>query len=183
MVFSRTQPFWTRMSLIKRKARISNLFAKFARFQWHSVPAYETSQWLCEGVCGLDCDKRSDIVLSCNCILNHLCSELEGKKTGEITGPVTFGEVAYQLFNQTMVYLTVSDLVWSKRISPLWVCKRSTKETYKNIGEIRSLIFFFFTGRTFADTGKRGWIRGWRSSAHGHGQTTSDIGRISDAKV
>jgi hypothetical protein len=36
---------------------------------------------------------------------------LDGKKTGEITGPVTFGEVAYQLFNQTMVYLTVSDLV------------------------------------------------------------------------
>ena len=52
----------------------------------------------------------SDIVFSCNCILNYLYSELEGKKTGEITGPMTFGEVAYQLLNQTMVYLTVSDL-------------------------------------------------------------------------
>jgi hypothetical protein len=44
---------------------------------------------------------------SCNCILNYLYSELEGKKTAEIKGPMTFGEVAYQLLNQTMVYLTV----------------------------------------------------------------------------
>lgn len=44
---------------------------------------------------------------SCNCILNYLYSELEGKKTADITGPMTFGEIAYQLLNQTMVYLTV----------------------------------------------------------------------------
>ncbi|MEI6437223.1 MAG: hypothetical protein WCO69_00560 [Candidatus Omnitrophota bacterium] len=47
------------------------------------------------------------IVFSCNCILNFIHSELEGKKTGGIVGPITFGEVAYQLLNQTMVYLTV----------------------------------------------------------------------------
>lgn len=46
---------------------------------------------------------------SCNCILNYVYSELEGKRTGDITGPITFGEVAYQLLNQTMVYLTISD--------------------------------------------------------------------------
>jgi hypothetical protein len=50
------------------------------------------------------------IVFSCNCILNYLYSELEGKKTGEITGPVTFGEIAYQLLNQTMVYLNILDV-------------------------------------------------------------------------
>lgn len=44
---------------------------------------------------------------SCNCILNFLYSDLEGKKTGDITGPITFGEVAYQLLNQTLVYLTI----------------------------------------------------------------------------
>ncbi len=49
------------------------------------------------------------IIFSCNCILNYLYSELEGKKTGEITGPITFGEIAYQLLNQTMVYLTIKD--------------------------------------------------------------------------
>jgi hypothetical protein len=50
------------------------------------------------------------IVFSCNCILNYLYSELEGKKTGGVVGPVTFGEVAYQLLNQTMAYLTIDDL-------------------------------------------------------------------------
>lgn len=44
---------------------------------------------------------------SCNCILNFLYSDLEGKKTGAITGPITFGEIAYQLLNQTLVYLEI----------------------------------------------------------------------------
>lgn len=47
---------------------------------------------------------------SCNCILNYLYSELEGKKTGEMTGPMTFGEVAYQLLNQTLVYLDIKNV-------------------------------------------------------------------------
>jgi hypothetical protein len=46
---------------------------------------------------------------SCNCILNYLYSELEGKRTGPITGPMTFGEVAYQLLNQTMVTLSIDE--------------------------------------------------------------------------
>jgi hypothetical protein len=44
---------------------------------------------------------------SCNCILNYLYAGLEGKKTGSITGPITFGEIAYQLLNQTLVYLEI----------------------------------------------------------------------------
>jgi hypothetical protein len=47
------------------------------------------------------------IFFSCNCILNYLYSELEGKKLGNITGPTTFGEIAHQLLNQTLAYLTV----------------------------------------------------------------------------
>lgn len=46
---------------------------------------------------------------SCNCILNYLYSELEGKRTGPITGPMTFGEIAYQLLNQTMVVLSIDE--------------------------------------------------------------------------
>jgi hypothetical protein len=49
------------------------------------------------------------IAFSCNCILNYVHSSLEGRTTAGITGPMTFGEIAYQLLNQTMVYLTVSD--------------------------------------------------------------------------
>jgi len=45
-------------------------------------------------------------VFSCNCILNYLYARLEGKKTGHVVGPITFGEIAYMLLNQTLVYLT-----------------------------------------------------------------------------
>ena len=51
------------------------------------------------------------VAFSCNCILNYLYSELEGKKTGDFVGPITFGEIAYQLLNQTLVYLKIEDAV------------------------------------------------------------------------
>jgi len=57
--------------------------------------------------CNLSEDR---IVFSCNCILNYLYSELEGKKTTPFVGPITFGEIAYQLLNQTLVYLEVHDM-------------------------------------------------------------------------
>ncbi|MGO9017966.1 MAG: DUF6976 family protein [Syntrophobacteraceae bacterium] len=47
---------------------------------------------------------------ACNCILNFLYGELEGKKTGNITGPMTFGEIAYQLLNQPMVFLEIDKI-------------------------------------------------------------------------
>lgn len=46
---------------------------------------------------------------SCNCILNYVYGELEGRSIGECTGPATFGEIAYMLLNQTMVRLTVKN--------------------------------------------------------------------------
>ncbi len=49
------------------------------------------------------------ITFSCNCVLNYLYSELEGKTTRGITGPMTFGEIAYQLLNQTLVYLSIEN--------------------------------------------------------------------------
>lgn len=46
---------------------------------------------------------------SCNCILNYLYGHLEGKQNIPIAGPATFGEIAYVLLNQTMVYLTINE--------------------------------------------------------------------------
>ncbi len=43
-------------------------------------------------------------MLSCNCVLNYLYGDLEGKKTPPFSGPVTYGEIAYQMVNQTLVY-------------------------------------------------------------------------------
>ncbi|EPR44321.1 hypothetical protein dsx2_1682 [Desulfovibrio sp. X2] len=53
---------------------------------------------------------KGNIAFSCNCILNYLYSELEGKKTEPFSGPATFGEIAYQLLNQTLVYLEIKDI-------------------------------------------------------------------------
>jgi hypothetical protein len=51
-------------------------------------------------------DLAADQVLfSCDCILNY--TALQGHRTGVFLGPVTYGEVAYQLLNQTLVYVTL----------------------------------------------------------------------------
>jgi len=51
--------------------------------------------------------KEKNSVFSCNCILNFLHGNLEGKKLDAFFGPITFGEIAYQLVNQTLTYVTV----------------------------------------------------------------------------
>jgi len=48
-----------------------------------------------------------DAVMGCNCILNFMFGNLEGRAIGGVAGPVTFGEIAYQLLNQTMVVIRV----------------------------------------------------------------------------
>jgi hypothetical protein len=47
-------------------------------------------------------------VFACNCVLNYLHGQLEGRRTGDLLGPMTFGEIAYQLLNQTMVHISAS---------------------------------------------------------------------------
>lgn len=50
-----------------------------------------------------------NISFSCNCVVNYVHSKLEGKATKGVTGPITFGEIAYQLLNQTLAYVTIND--------------------------------------------------------------------------
>ena len=51
-------------------------------------------------------ESAKDAAFACNCILNYNYGELEGKQIG-LKGPITFGEIAYQLVNQTLVYVTI----------------------------------------------------------------------------
>jgi hypothetical protein len=53
--------------------------------------------------------KNRNSGFACNCILNFLYGGLEGKNIGGFYGPITFGEVAWQLLNQTLVYLQILD--------------------------------------------------------------------------
>ncbi len=55
-------------------------------------------------------DPGKNVNFSCNCVLNFMYLDLEKKKTGAFVGPATFGEIAYQLLTQTMVYLTIDDV-------------------------------------------------------------------------
>jgi len=50
---------------------------------------------------------NTSVALSCNCILNYLYSDLDGKMIEDFKGPFTFGEIAYILVNQTLVYVSV----------------------------------------------------------------------------
>jgi PAS domain S-box-containing protein len=48
-----------------------------------------------------------NMLFACNCILNYLHSKLEGRRISRFSGPVTFGEIAFQLLNQTLVYVEI----------------------------------------------------------------------------
>jgi len=54
-----------------------------------------------------------DVPFACNCILNFLYGKLEGEHVG-LPAPFTFGEIAFQLVNQTMVYCEVVDVAADK---------------------------------------------------------------------
>src|SRR2546428_12260923 len=49
-----------------------------------------------------------EVPFACNCVLNFLYGKLEGTHAG-LAGPFTFGEIAFQLLNQTMVYCDVGE--------------------------------------------------------------------------
>jgi hypothetical protein len=55
----------------------------------------------------LQATNPTGVVLGCNCILNFVFGELEGKDIGGVQGPATFGEIAYQLLNQTLVMIRI----------------------------------------------------------------------------
>ncbi len=44
---------------------------------------------------------------TCNCILNYVYAGLDGRSTPGHVGPITFGEIAYMLLNQTLVRLRI----------------------------------------------------------------------------
>ncbi|MCL1925021.1 MAG: hypothetical protein FWF50_05495 [Defluviitaleaceae bacterium] len=48
---------------------------------------------------------RKDIIFSVNCALNYLYGSLEGKKVENLNGPAAFGEIAYKLLTQTVVFV------------------------------------------------------------------------------
>lgn len=52
--------------------------------------------------------QEKNMIYNCNCILNYLYGELD-KNTIGFSGPTTFGEIAYNMLNQTFTYLALDD--------------------------------------------------------------------------
>jgi len=57
----------------------------------------------------LQIPKTIETNYACNCILNYLYGEFEDNKVN-ITGATTFGEIAFQLLNQTLVFLEIDNI-------------------------------------------------------------------------
>jgi len=55
-------------------------------------------------------DARGEPVFACNCIHNYLNTGFPGTPVHPFSGPLTFGEIAYVLVNQTLVYLTIESV-------------------------------------------------------------------------
>lgn len=51
--------------------------------------------------------RKTEAAFACNCILNYIYANLGGKNAGSVPSMVTFGEIAYQLLNQTLVRLVI----------------------------------------------------------------------------
>ncbi len=51
--------------------------------------------------------EKQEVGFSCNCVLNYKHGDLHGKIIPELHGPFVFGEIAYQLLNQTAVVMTI----------------------------------------------------------------------------
>ncbi len=91
---------------IDKAAREVSLYAPvFRGIEYrHAAPI---GNYVNEFMSGLPREGTGNVFFSCNCILNYLYSQLEGKRMGGITGPTTFGEIAYQLLNQTLAYVRI----------------------------------------------------------------------------
>jgi len=53
---------------------------------------------------------NKDATFACNCILNYMYANLGGHSAGSVPSMVTFGEIAHQLLNQTLVRLLIHDV-------------------------------------------------------------------------
>jgi len=73
----------------------------------HAAPVADLLSGLLSRVPPGLADGRCALAFSCNCYSNYLHGQLEGKLTGPFVGPIVFGEIAYQLWNESLVYLTV----------------------------------------------------------------------------
>ena len=76
----------------------------FAGVDYHfAMPVADYSGAFAKAITG----EEPEPAFACNCVHNYVYGKMEGKKAGNLTGPITFGEIAHQLLNQTVVCLQI----------------------------------------------------------------------------
>ena len=81
-----------------------------------------------------DIDDR--VIFSCNCFLNSSNYDLEAKSQLRFAGPDTFGEIAYQLLNQTSVYVEIASANLAERLRDETAVRRLNRELREQRDEI-----------------------------------------------
>ena len=96
----------TSFKSIDKKSRTVHFFAPVFEGIEYRIGGF-IEDYVTEFLSHLPKDIDGKVFFSCNCVLNYIYANLQGKKTGKATGPTTFGEIAYQLLNQTMILITI----------------------------------------------------------------------------
>lgn len=93
----------------EKKQRV-HLYAPVFQNQTYKIAAPLPQNYVTEFRKKLRTQKNVQVpVFACNCILNYLYGELQTENTSPFVGPMTFGEIAYQLVNQTLVYIEITE--------------------------------------------------------------------------
>ena len=102
--------FGTKVNVSIRSLDVTGRLVRFFAPVFKGVgyrPAKPVSDYSARFLAAIPSDVEQS-VFSCNCVLNYLHGQLEGRHTGALQGPMTFGEIAYQLLNQTLVQITIA---------------------------------------------------------------------------
>ncbi len=90
-----------------RKSRVANIFAPVFPDTDYFLAETKEIDYAREFEAHLGKTDTEKIHFACNCLMNYFTFGLEGKTLKNLAGPITFGEIAYHLLNQTFVYLMI----------------------------------------------------------------------------
>lgn len=95
---------------VDKERREVTLYAPmFESFEYHLSLPVENYPEVFKARIAEVLEREQQIVYNCNCIQNYTDGKLDENSIG-FTGAATFGEIAYQLINQTFTYLAIDEL-------------------------------------------------------------------------
>lgn len=94
-------------SIWDKEQKRADLFAPVFPETVYRVAKHRNIDYAAEFQERLSGKDAGNMIFSCTCLFNYVNFGLEGKNIANVSGPVTFGEIAYHVVNQTFVYLVI----------------------------------------------------------------------------